>query len=83
MAPFKKDIRSMRPHGNGKGAVHKVAGKGSQQAPLPARGTLNALTNAPGASMNNYAKATPVSQPGGDPSAGIADIGDTSGIGLG
>lgn len=80
MAPFKKDIRSMRPHG-GKGDIHKMAGKGSQSSMLPARGALNALANAPGASMNNYAKSTPVSQPAGDAANGAPDLGDT-GIGM-
>lgn len=63
---FKKNLRPLSKGGQ----IIKHRGKGSQQAPLPARGALNALSNAPGALVNNYAKATPVSQPGGDVSQG-------------
>ncbi len=61
----------------GQTTVH--AGKGSQQAPLPNRGTLNALAS-PNSSMNNYAKASPISQPAGVPDTNLSS-GDSPGIG--
>lgn len=59
MAPYKKDLTPLTKKG---GVVHKHAGKGSQQAALPDRQEIAALA-APGATMNNYAKATPMAMP--------------------
>jgi|HubBroStandDraft_3_1064219.scaffolds.fasta_scaffold922955_1 hypothetical protein len=43
------------------GKITKFAGKGSQSAPMSQRGQLNALAKPAGQSMQNYAKATPMS----------------------
>ena len=46
----------------GQTTVH--AGKGSQQAPMSARNSVTQSgSSAPGAGMNNYAKATPMANP--------------------
>lgn len=57
--PFNRN--QMTPLSKG-GARTVHAGKGSKQAPMPARA---AVTNAPpgSAMLNNYAKATPMAQP--------------------
>ena len=38
----------------------KNAGKGSQTAPMPNRGQISSLAKNPAATMNDYAKATPM-----------------------
>ena len=72
---FKKHMTALTKGGQ----MVSNAGKGSQQAPLPQRGTLNSLAN-PNTSINNYAKASPISQPAGVPDVsslggGGADLG--------
>ena len=78
---FKKHMKPLTKGGQ----VGKHAGKGSQATTLPNRGAMDALANAPDASMNDYSKATPVSQPAGNPSAGVDPnlaSGDSPGIGM-
>jgi len=69
MAIMKKHLTPLRK--GGQMAVHK--GKGSEQAPLPARSEINKLATPPTNTMNDYAKATPmaapVQPPGGFPGA--------------
>lgn len=43
------------------GQMVRHKGKGSQMAPMPSRGDIQALATQPG--LNNYAKATPMAQP--------------------
>ena len=65
----------------GQTTVH--AGKGSQQAPMSARNSVTQSgSSAPGAGINNYAKATPMANPTppGQPDGGLG-TGDWPGIG--
>lgn len=62
MSVFKKHLTPLTKGGD----VHKHEGKGSQQALLPNRQEMKAL-QAPGAGMNNFAKATPMAQPAPSP----------------
>lgn len=43
-----------------KGQLHRHQGKGSQMAPMPSRREISSLASAPNASINDYAKATPM-----------------------
>ena len=45
------------------GQMHAHKGKGSQMAPMPDRRQISGLAGPPGASINDYAKATPMAQP--------------------
>ena len=78
--------RNMTPLTRG-GQLIKHQGKGSSQAAMPDRSQINSLAGAPGQSINNYAKATPMPmpspQPGSMPSGapGIGS-GDWSGNGM-
>ena len=54
-------------------------GKGSQQASMPNRGQISALASAPGQSINDYAKATPMAQPTAQPGAAAGAPGLGSG----
>lgn len=62
MGPLKKHLTPI-----GKGGITKHAGKGSQQTTLPARGAMDKLAKNPNATINDYSKADPQSQPAGDP----------------
>lgn len=79
MAPFKKDLTPLTKGG----AIHKHRGKGSQQASMPNRHTLSALSVPPTNGINNFAKATPM--PSGPspvaPAAPGPGDGDFAGIG--
>ncbi len=75
---FKKDLTPL----SKRGQVIKHAGKGSQATTLPNRGALNALANAPDAGVNNYAKATPIAQPAGEPAVDNLASGTSPGIGI-
>lgn len=55
---FKKH---MTPIGKGPTTAHK--GKGSEMTGMPTRKQVSGLANAPGATFNDYAKATPMAQP--------------------
>ena len=60
MAVFKKDLTPLSKGGT----ITKHAGKGSKQAPMSARSNVTQSgAMQPGAGINNYAKATPMSQP--------------------
>ena len=61
------------------GQLVKNAGKGSQQASMPNRSQINSLASAPGQSINDYSKATPMAQPTAQPGA----AGGAPGIGSG
>lgn len=61
------------------GAVHKHAGKGSQMAPMPQRSQISSLARNPGATMNDYAKASPM--PSGQVDNGLGS-GDFAGNGM-
>lgn len=52
------------------GQTVKHQGKGAQSAPMPDRRALTALAAAPNASINDYAKATPMAQPSPMPPVG-------------
>ena len=69
----------------GKGGITKHKGKGSQMADMPNRQDISQLQSAPGNSINNYAKATPMASPSAPPGggAGVSGIGtgDWPGIG--
>ena len=45
------------------GQLIKHQGKGSQMASMPNRQQISGLATAPNASINDYAKATPMAQP--------------------
>jgi hypothetical protein len=64
----------------GQTTAHK--GKGSQMASMPNRSAISQLSTAPGAAINNYAKATPMPQPSPSSAPGIG-TGDWSGGGYG
>ena len=76
MAVMKKHLTPLTKGGQ----VTKFAGKGSEQAPLPARSAMTALASAPNASMNDYSKASPISQPAGAPAADGLGSGSFAGI---
>jgi hypothetical protein len=75
----KKHLTPLTKRGN----ITVQKGKGDQSTGMPTRGQLTALSSAPGASMNNYAKVSPVSQPAGAPTAdpNMAS-GDSPGVGF-
>jgi hypothetical protein len=56
---MKKDLTPLRMGGQ----VDKRQGKGGMASSMPDRRSVQALT-APGANFGNYAKATPMAQPG-------------------
>lgn len=62
MTVFKKNLTPLTKGGT----ITKHEGKGSQQAPMPSRQDIKGL-EAPGAGMNNFAKATPMAQPAPNP----------------
>ncbi len=66
---FKKDLTPLRKHGE----VIKHKGKGSSAAPLPSRHTIKQLAQPGGATINNYAKATPM--PSGQPAPAFSGLG--------
>ena len=74
---WKKDLTPLSKGGS----VVKHKGKGSQMAGMPDRKQISNLGTAPGASMNNYAKATPMARPTPDSAPGIGS-GDWSGNGM-
>lgn len=63
MSVFKKHLTPLTKGGD----IHKHQGKGSQQALMPDRAQIKGL-GAPGAGMNDFAKATPMAQPSAPPS---------------
>lgn len=67
---FKKHIVPLRP--GGQVDVHK--GKGSQMAGMPDRREIKQL-GAPGSTMNDYAKASPASEPAGNPAPPMGGFG--------
>lgn len=56
---FKKHMTPLSK--GGQTTVHQ--GKGSQMAPMPNRSAINSLASSPNASINDYAKATPMAAP--------------------
>lgn len=74
---FKKDLTPLSKGGQ----IIKHKGKGSQAAGMPDRHQIGQLATAPGASLNNYAKATPMAQPLPAAAPGIG-TGDWSGNGM-
>lgn len=63
---FKKHMTPLSP--KGQTTVHQ--GKGSQAASMPNRQAITALAQAPGAGLNDFAKATPMAQPAPTPPMG-------------
>lgn len=74
---FKKHMTPLSK--GGQTLVHK--GKGSQQAGMPDRSSISGMASAPGQSINNYAKATPMAQPSPSSVPGIGS-GDWTGNGM-
>ena len=62
------------------GTITKHAGKGSKSGTLGASNNLNPSTTAPGQTIGNYAKATPMANPTPD---ATATGGGTDGLGSG
>ncbi len=56
---FKHQMKPLSP----KGATKLHKGKGSEMTGMPSRSQMTSLANSPGATMNDYAKATPMAQP--------------------
>lgn len=80
---FKKNLRAPKVGGSPKGQVHKHAGKGASATSMPLRHDLQQLNRNPAANtMNDYAKASPVSQPAGDPGDVGLGSGDWAGNGI-
>lgn len=75
MPIFKKQLTPLSKGGQ----ITKHAGKGSQSASMPNRSQINSLASAPGQSINDYSKATPMAQPTAQPGA----AGGAPGIGSG
>lgn len=80
---FKKHMKPLQAHArSGAGQTIAHQGKGSQQASMPNRQSIGQLSTAPGAAINNYAKATPMPQPSPASAPGIG-TGDMTGGGYG
>jgi hypothetical protein len=60
MAPFKKNLTPLSKGGQ----VIKHKGKGSQVTDLPDRRQITGLATPAGNSINDYAKVTPLANPG-------------------
>lgn len=61
---FKNQMKPMQVGGSPKGSVHKHAGKGSAVKTLSSHNNVGSSgSGASGATLNNYAKATPMAQP--------------------
>lgn len=67
---FKKHMTPLSK--GGQTTVHQ--GKGSQMTGMPDRQQISGL-GAPGATMNDYAKASPAAEPAGNPAAPMGGIG--------
>ncbi len=60
---MKKHMVPLAP--GGQRTVHR--GKGSEMTGMPTRRQVSGLANAPGATFNDYAKATPMARPSPTP----------------